>query len=82
MGSGWNLFFLFNNRNRNNRFRDSMFQKKPDVRRYVILMAHRLSVICDFEVWDFLCEEFVLLQKCYFSVFRTISTDVVHFCTF
>jgi hypothetical protein len=82
MGSGRNSFFLFNNRNRNKRFTDSMLKKRPDVRRYVIPMVYKLYVICDFEMWDFLCEEFVLLQKCYFPVFRPTSTDVVHFCTF
>ena len=82
MSSGRNSFFFVNNRNRNKRFTDSMLKKKKQVRRYVILMVHKLSVFCDFEVRDFLCEDFVLLQKFYFSVFRTISTDVVHFCTF
>ena len=63
MSSGRNSFFLFNNRNRNNKFMDSMFAKKKKksyVRRYVILTAHKLSVIRDFEVWDFLCEELFL----------------------
>ena len=45
-------------------------------------MAHKVSVICDFEVWGVICEEFILLQKFYFSVLRTLSTGGVHFCTF